>query len=316
MNTFFAMSTLILSGGQVVLGLAAVGAAIYLGIFAAKVYLGQQSDKIKNQSIASSSLVRKYEEVDVYQHARNIKLAGFAAAVAMILIAFAWTQFTGEVVLAEFVAEPDAIEVDVPPTVHERPKLPPALPPPPPKSTTEIEITEVPEPVEPDPEPTVEVSPTPSTYTGPTDPNAIELPPIVAATEEQPEEPEEIDEIILIPDQMPRFPGCEDQTGDNRAKKACADLKLLQFIHQNIKYPAAAREMGIEGMVVVSFVVGKDGKVTDVNILREPGGGCGKEAVRIVKMMNRMPEYWTPGKQRGRPVKVRYNLPVRFRLHN
>ncbi|BDS14877.1 energy transducer TonB [Aureispira anguillae] len=317
MNTLFAMSTLILSGGQVVLGLAAVGVAIYLGIFATKTYFNQQTDRMRTNPVHStSSLVRKYEAVDLHKHGRNIKLAGFAAAMAAVFILFAWTQFTSEQVLADLFVEPEPIEMEMPNTAHEKPKMPPALPPPPPKPSPVVKVVDKPEPPKVEPlEPTVEVSPTPSTYTGPTDPNAVTLPPVIAI-EPEPEEPEsKTDDIVLVAEQMPRFPGCEDQAGDNAAKKTCADQKLLNFIYNNIKYPTMARENGIEGIVVISFVINKDGSVVDIKIAREPGGGLGKEAARIVKLMNKMPTKWTPGKQRGKPVRVRYNLPVKFRLN-
>lgn len=317
MNTLFAMSTLILNGGQVLLGFAAVGVAIYLGIFATKTYMNQQALKIKSDGGQDDSpLVRKYAAVDIHQHAKNIKLAGFAAAVAVVLIAFAWTQFTSEQVLAEFFPVLEEIEMEIPPTSQAEKKLPPALPPPPPVvETNVIDIVDEPEPepIKPE-EPIVDISKTPSTYTGPTDPNATYNPPVIAI-EPEPEEPKAAsDEVIVFAEQMPRFPGCENQAGDNNAKKVCADQKLLSFIYANIKYPQMAIENQIEGVVHVSFVINKDGSVVDIKILREPGGGCGKETARIVKLMNDMPQKWTPGKQRGKPVRVRYNLPVRFKL--
>lgn len=316
MNTFFAMSTLILSTGQVLLGLAAVAGAIYLGIFATKTYLRQQSQKMREEAGPTSATLRKYEAVDVRQHTTNIKLAGLTSALAVVLIIFAWTQFTSERVVAEFYPELETIEMDIPPTAQPKPKLPPALPPPPAKSKIDIEVVDnivEPDPVE-DPEPIDNVSPTPPGYTGPVDPKA-ELPPII---EPAPVEPDPIEEdiIITVAEQMPRFPGCEEMAGDNRAKKACADQNLLKYIYANIQYPAMARENGIEGMAVVSFVVDKNGKLTDLNILRDPGGGCGKEALRVIKNMNKMSDRWTPGKQRGKAVRVRYNLPVRFKLNN
>jgi protein TonB len=76
-----------------------------------------------------------------------------------------------------------------------------------------------------------------------------------------------------------------------------------------------ARENGIEGSAIVQFTVMEDGKISDVKLLRDPGGGCGKEAMRIVKMMNKPNLRWTPGKQRGKPVRVKMNMPVRFRLN-
>ena len=88
------------------------------------------------------------------------------------------------------------------------------------------------------------------------------------------------------------------------------DADLLNYLAKNIKYPQMARESGISGIVYVKFVVDKKGKVGDVQVLRGIGGGCDKEAVRVVKTM---PD-WTPGKQRGKTVSVYYNLPVRFVL--
>ena len=89
---------------------------------------------------------------------------------------------------------------------------------------------------------------------------------------------------------------------------------LLEFIYKNIKYPAIARENGVEGTVVVTFVVEKSGKVTDARVVRDIGAKCGDEALRVVNMMNQQGIVWTPGKQRGRPVRVQFNLPVRFKL--
>jgi protein TonB len=320
MNTLFAMSTLILGGGQVLVGFAAVGVAIYLGIFATKTYMNQQSQKIKSDGGQENSpLVRKYAAVDIHQHTKNIKLAGLASAVAVVLIAFAWTQFTSEQVLAEFFPELEEIEMDIPPTSQPKPELPPALPPPPPPvETNVIDIVDEPEPEPIEPKEPIEViSKTPSDYTGATNPNATYNPPVVPIEIEIEEPaPKEDNLVILVPEQMPRFPGCEDQAGNNSAKKSCADQKLLRFIYANIKYPAMAIEAQIEGTVIVSFVINKDGSVVDIKVLREPGGGCGKETTRIVKMMNKMAKKWTPGKQRGKAVRVRYNLPVKFKLNN
>jgi len=319
MNILFATSTLILSGGQVLLGFAAVGVAIYLGIFATKTYINQQTLKIKSDGGQDNSpLVRKYAAVDIHQHTKNIKLAGLASAVAVVLIAFAWTQFTSEQVLAEFITELEEIEIDIPPTSQAEKKLPPALPPPPPEVESNIiDIVDEPEPEKLEPKEPIEIiSKTPSNYTGATDPNAIYNPPAIVIEKEVEEPKEDPNQIIVFAEQMPRFPGCEAQGGDNKAKKSCADQKLLSFIYANIKYPVMAIENQIEGTVVVSFVINKDGSVVDIKVLREPGGGCGKETTRIVKMMNRLSEKWTPGKQRGKAVRVRYNLPVKFQLNN
>ena len=111
---------------------------------------------------------------------------------------------------------------------------------------------------------------------------------------EEVEEAEE--EVFLVVEEDPEFPGGLDA--------------LSKFIADNIKYPQLAKENNITGKVFVSFVVEKDGRVGQVKILRDIGGGCGNEAVRVVKMMPR----WKPGKQRGKAVRTQFNLPVNFDL--
>jgi protein TonB len=126
----------------------------------------------------------------------------------------------------------------------------------------------------------------------------------------QPEEPKEA-EIFKVVEQMPRFPGCEDQGPE---KEECAKTKMLQYIYENLKYPAIAKENGVEGMAVLQFVVTETGKVDDVKIVRDIGAGCGDAGKKVVEAMNNLPERWTPGKQSGRPVKVLYTLPIKFKL--
>ena len=89
---------------------------------------------------------------------------------------------------------------------------------------------------------------------------------------------------------------------------------MLQYIYKHLKYPAIARENGVEGMAVLQFVVSESGAVTDIQVKRDPGAGCGDAAQKVVQGMNNLPQKWTPGKQRGRPVKVLYTLPVKFKL--
>ena len=113
---------------------------------------------------------------------------------------------------------------------------------------------------------------------------------------------------------MPRFPGCENAGGSAAEKKACADKKLLQYLYKNLKYPAIARENGVEGRVYIQFVVERDGSVTDTKIVRDIGAGCGQAALKVVNNMNGLPNKWTPGRQRGTSVRVLYTLPVTFKL--
>lgn len=105
------------------------------------------------------------------------------------------------------------------------------------------------------------------------------------------------EEIFRVVEQKPEFEGGE--------------AGLLKYVAENIKYPAIARENGIEGKVIVQFVVDENGNVSQANVIRGIGGGCDQEAMRVV---NTMSGKWKPGKQRGRPVKVWFTLPISFKL--
>lgn len=107
---------------------------------------------------------------------------------------------------------------------------------------------------------------------------------------------EEEEEIFIIVETPPEFPGGE--------------ASRLKFISENIKYPQMARELGISGTVYVEFVVGKDGKISDVKVVRGIGGNCDEEAIRVVKMFPN----WKAGKQRGKAVPVRFRMPIKFTL--
>lgn len=103
-------------------------------------------------------------------------------------------------------------------------------------------------------------------------------------------------EIFVVVEEMPSFPG--------------GDQALLHFLSKNLHYPSLALESRIQGLVVVQFIIDEKGQISAPSILRGIGGGCDEEAIRVVQLM----PAWKPGKQRNRPVKVRYNLPVRFQL--
>ncbi len=103
-------------------------------------------------------------------------------------------------------------------------------------------------------------------------------------------------EIFRVVEEEPQFPG--------------GDAARIKFLRENIEYPTMARDAGIEGTVYVSFVVEPNGAITNVRVLRGIGGGCDEEALRVVRNMPN----WEPGRQRGRPVRVRFTLPIRFTL--
>lgn len=119
-------------------------------------------------------------------------------------------------------------------------------------------------------------------------------------------------DVFKVVEEMPRFPGCEEMI-DIDERKGCSQKRMLEFIYKNISYPAEARENGIQGTAVVRFVVDKDGKVVDPKIVRDIGGSTGEEVLRIIEKMKEEVT-WIPGKQKGKAVKVYFNLPVKFRL--
>jgi TonB family protein len=100
------------------------------------------------------------------------------------------------------------------------------------------------------------------------------------------------------------------------AKAKCAEMSLLNFLYQNIQYPMEARRNDIQGTVVLSFIVEKDGTISDLKVVKDIGGGCAEEALRVVGAMNEVGIRWTPGKLEGQMVRVRKTLPIRFRLED
>lgn len=108
--------------------------------------------------------------------------------------------------------------------------------------------------------------------------------------------PEVENKVFDVVEQMPSFPG--------------GSSALMQYLSSNIKYPVVAQENGVQGRVVVSFVVERDGSITDVQVARSVDPSLDREAQRVVRSMPR----WIPGKQNGQAVRVKYNVPVAFRL--
>ena len=109
-------------------------------------------------------------------------------------------------------------------------------------------------------------------------------------------EKEESDEIFVIVEEQPQFPG---GTGE-----------FTKFVVANMRYPRQARSMGVEGKVFIKAVVGKDGKLTDLEVMKGIGAGCDEEALRVV---GQSPP-WKPGRQRGREVRTRIVIPLVFKL--
>ncbi len=235
---------------------------------------------------------------------------GFVVAISMSIMAFNWTSTKKPLELLPQIMEDD---IDIP-IVRTPPQQKKPLPPPPKVTAVENLIKEAPEFIEqPLPEPIVSkivAEPLPA----PDIDRPIPLPapqPKVVPVLPPVEKEKKIKEIWDVVEEMPRFPGCEDAGLGKDEKKACSDKAMLSFLYKHIKYPAIAKETTIEGTVVISFIVEKDGSISNAEILRDIGGGCGRESLRVVK---KMPQ-WIPGRQRHQTVRVQYRLPVKFRLN-
>ena len=104
------------------------------------------------------------------------------------------------------------------------------------------------------------------------------------------------DKVLEKAEVMPQFPG--------------GDQAMMKFVSENVQYPEEAKEKEISGRVFVSFIVEKDGSIGETEVVKGIGGGCDEEAVRVVKAMPK----WKPGKEKGKPVRVSYMMPIFFKL--
>lgn len=205
-------------------------------------------------------------------------LMGFVFVLSLCYVALEWTEqevTKYEVMDDEFLFEE---EVEIQQTTQETP------PPPPPPAVQEVEVLNVVEDnVETE---SIEIN---------TEDDKEEV--VIAAPVEAPEEEEEEEVIFVVVESMPEFPGGQQA--------------LFKFLSENVKYPVIAQENGIQGRVICQFVVNKDGSIVDVEVVRSGGDpSLDKEAVRVIKSMPK----WKPGKQRGKAVRVKYTVPVNFKL--
>ena len=179
-------------------------------------------------------------------------------------------------------------EEDVP--ITEQLKTPPPPPPPPPPAPEVIEIVEDEEEVE---ETVIE-----STESD----EEMVIEDIVVE-----DDFDDIDVPFAVIEDVPIFPGCESVAKSQR--RACFQEQMNKHIRKNFRYPDIAQEMGIQGRVYVNFIISKDGTITNIR-MRGPDKNLENEAARII---GRLPQM-TPGRQRGRPVRVPFSIPITFRL--
>ncbi len=223
--------------------------------------------------------VKKSENASLEKDKLVYVLMGLVFTLSLVYVALEWTErevTKYEVTDTEFLFEE---EVEIQQTTQETP------PPPPPPAVQEVEVLNV-------VEDNVE---TESIEVNAEDDKAEEV--VIAAPVEAPVEEEEEEVVFVVVESMPEFPGGQQA--------------LFKYLSENVKYPVIAQENGIQGRVICQFVVNKDGSIVDVEVVRSGGDpSLDKEAIRVIKSMPK----WKPGKQRGKPVRVKYTVPVNFKL--
>lgn len=222
--------------------------------------------------------IKKTPKADLENKKRIFLQAGLIVALVLVWMGFEYKQYERQIIDLGVLDIEIIEEEDIPITRQEPPP-----PPPPPEPSVELVIVD--DDVEIDEEFMIDTEATVFT-------EVQEFTPIVVEEEEVEEE-----QIFTIVEDDPEFPG--------------GQAALMQYLQSNLRYPTMAREAGIQGTVFVTFVVERDGSITDVRVLRGVGGGLDEEAIRVVRNM----PAWTPGRQRGQAVRVQFNLPIRFVLN-
>ena len=227
--------------------------------------------------------IKKSPKADLERNKTLGLLMGFVVGLAVLFVGFEWSSSEIKVAtasdgVADIIAE-EEIEITRPENT------PPPPPPPPPAPVVEV-LNVVEDDVEIEQE--VEISTEDDQNQGQVE---AYVPPAVVEEEEESEQ-----QIFTVVEKMPEFPG--------------GLPALMRFLSKNIRYPVIAQENGVQGRVVCAFVVNKDGSIVDIEVLRGRDPSLDKEAVRVLGTMPK----WNPGEQRGKPVRVKYTVPVTFRL--
>lgn len=226
--------------------------------------------------------VKKAQKADLEKKRNTFFLIGLVVALGTTLVAFEWTTAPAKADSLGVIQSLEIEEEIIPITREAEVKPPP--PPPPPKVVEVLNIVD--DDIEIEDELLIEDSEA-------DDETVIDIQPLF---ESKNEEEETVDEIFVIVEEIPEFPG------GTRA--------LYQFISSHVRYPVIAQENGIQGKVYVKFVVDEMGDVSNAEVLRPVEASLDKEALRVI---NSLPRF-KPGKQRGKPVKVYYNAQITFQL--
>lgn len=226
--------------------------------------------------------IKKTPKADLENKKSTWLLVGYVIVLAFMFIAFEWTKRDIKIDTSQATTDLVFEEEIIP--ITEQPEQ--AAPPPPPAAPPIAETLTI---VEDD----ADVEETTIATSEETN-QAVEIKYVPVAVEE--EEPEE-QTIFEVVEQMPEFPN-GGMAG------------LMQYLSKNIKYPTIAQENGTQGRVTVQFVVNRDGSIVDAKVLRGVDPYLDKEAIRVISSMPK----WKPGMQRGKAVRVKYTVPVMFRL--
>ena len=234
--------------------------------------------------------IKKSKKADLEKTRGTSMLIGYIVALAVMFAAFEWTTRdyveTEPVVYAAYAQMEEEIVPITQPIFT-------AAPPPPADAPQVAEILYIVENDEEIVEEKIETSEsTTEAISGP----VAQVSGPVATGPVVVEEASDEGEIFQVVEQMPEFPG--------------GMQALMAYLSKNIKYPSVAQDNGIQGRVLVSFVVNKDGSIVDPEVIKSVDAALDKEAMRVIKAMPK----WNPGKQRGKPVRVKYTVPVLFRL--
>ena len=229
---------------------------------------------------------KKSEKVDLTKNSSLYFVIGLSVVLFVSWQAIEWKTYKKTYDYEALNVEDDDDE-EIP--ITEQLKTPPPPPPPPPAPEI-IEIVEDEEDVE-------------ETVIESTETNEEEIIEIVEVEEEE----LDIDVPFAVIEDVPIFPGCERVKKSER--RNCFQEKMNKHIRKNFRYPEIAQEMGIQGRVYVNFIIAKDGRITNIR-MRGPDKNLENEAQRIIAKLPSM----TPGKQRGRPVRVPFSIPITFRL--
>mgnify|MGYP006119397585 FL=1 len=230
---------------------------------------------------------KKNPKVDLTKNSSLYFVIGLSIVLLITWRVIEWKTYKNVYDYEALIVDDDDDE-DVP--ITEQLKTPPPPPPPPPPAPEIIEVVEDEEEIE-------------ETVIESTETDEEEIIEVVEVIEEY----EDIDVPFAVIEDVPIFPGCERVNKSER--RNCFQEQMNKHIKRNFRYPEIAQEMGIQGRVYVNFIISKNGSITNIR-MRGPDKNLEKEAQRIIAKLPRM----TPGKQRGRPVRVPFSIPITFRL--